>query len=286
MRNSFARVVRFSALVATGSALSFAVFFSNCGGEGGLRTGTAGSTGSAGTMGSAGSTGSAGTTGSGGRFVCPADSVLDCPAALTLMNGHVTNFSPEEWNMMDGKYCNASGLRGSVYSYSGPTVDGGNVSSNAHGVMAADGNFRLTLMAGPAGYAGGGISMDRCVNATASTGIRFTASLTTGDQLNCTFKIQVQTFEQRPNNQSPPGSCDPAGSCYGFPSSPNIPLTTTPTTYMFTFAELTTSATHANPIPGQVVGLQWQLESGASVEDGGPQTACSIEVLIDNIDFY
>jgi hypothetical protein len=283
MRNSFAKVVRFSALVATGGALSFAVFFSNCGGEGGMRTGTAGTTGSAGTTGTGGSTGSAGTTGSGGRFVCPADSVLDCPAGLTLMSGHVTNFSAEEWNMTDGKYCNASGLRGSVFSYSGPTVDGGNVSSNAHGVMAAEGNFRLSLMAGPAGYAGGGISMDRCVNASSSTGIRFTAWLASGDQLNCTFKIQLQTFEQRPTSQSPPGACDmAAGSCYGFPASPSITLTT----YMFTFAELTTSATHANPIPGQIVGLQWQLESGAPLEDGGPQTACTIEARIDDIDFY
>jgi hypothetical protein len=36
---------------------------------------------------------------------------------------------------------------------------------------------------------------------------------------------------------------------------------------------------------GQIVGLQWQLESGAPLEDGGAQTACSVEVRIDDIDF-
>ena len=34
MRNSLAKVVRLSALVGAGGALSFAVFFSNCGGDG------------------------------------------------------------------------------------------------------------------------------------------------------------------------------------------------------------------------------------------------------------
>ena len=68
-----------------------------------------------------------------------------------MTSAHVTTFSPEEWSPTDGKYCNASGLRGSVFSYSGPTVDGGNISSNSHGVDAAAGNFRLTLMAGSAG---------------------------------------------------------------------------------------------------------------------------------------
>ena len=81
-------------------------------------------------------------TGSGGRFTCPSDSVLNCAAAITLTSGHVTTFSPEEWSPTDGKYCNASGLRGSVFSYSGPdAVDGGNLSSNSHGVDARGGQL-------------------------------------------------------------------------------------------------------------------------------------------------
>jgi len=288
MRNSVAKVVRLSALVGAGGALSFAVFFSNCGGSEGPRTGAAGTSGGvAGTSGAAGATGTAGVTGAGGRFTCPSDSTLNCPSAITLTGGHVTNFSPEEWSPTDGKYCNASGLRGSVFSYSGPTVDGGNISSNSHGVDAAAGNFRLTLMAGSAGYAGGGVSFDRCVTAAASTGIKYTVSMADGgDQMNCTFKLQLQTFEQRPTTQSPPGACDStAGSCYGFPASPSVTLTTTPQTITVPWANFTTGATHTNPFMGQIVGLQWQLESGAPLEDGGAQTACSVEVRIDDIDF-
>ena len=174
-----------------------------------------------------------------------------------------------------------------MYSYSGPTTDAGNISSNSQGVDVAAANFRLTLMAGPGGYAGGGITFDRCVTAATSTGIRYTVSLGSGDQLNCTFKLQLQTFEQRPSTgQNPPGGCDSmAGSCYGFPASPSVTLTTAPQTITVPWAMFTTGATHAMAFQGQIVGLQWQLESGGATTDGGEQTACSVEVRIDDIDF-
>jgi hypothetical protein len=258
----------------------------NAGTSGGAGTGgAAGTTGTGGTGAMAGTGGTGGLGGSGGvggRFSCPFDQTLDCTGgALTLTNGHVTTFSPEEWSPTDGRYCNASGLRGTVFSYSGPTADGGNISSNAHGVDALAGNFRLTLMAGRGGYAGGGISFDRCVNASASNAIRFTAWLTSGDQRSCVFRVLLQTLEQRPSSQSPPGLCDPATmSCYGFPASPSVALTTTPTTFTVPFSSLTPLATHANPIPGQLVGLQWELDSA-----GAAQPACDVEVRIDDIDF-
>ena len=285
MRNRLAKVVRFSALVVTGGALSFAVFFSNCGGSGGMRTGSAGTggTGTAGTSGTAGDTGTAGVTGSGGRFTCSTEQVLNCSAALTLTGGHVTTFSAEEWSPTDGKYCNASGLRGSVFSYSGgPVVDGGVGSANNHGVDAPAGNFRLSLTAGTEGYAGGGISFDHCVNASSSGALRFTAWIASGDTTGCTFKSQLQTFEQRPTNQGPPGGCDPdAGSCYNFPTAV-VTLTTSPTVFTIPFGDFSAST---NPAPAQLVGLQWQLESGATLEDGGLQTNCTAEIRIDEIDF-
>ena len=159
-------------------------------------------------------------------------------------------------------------MRGSIFSYSGggPATadDGGVVSSNAQGVDAPAGNFRLTLTAGPGGYAGGGISFDHCVSASSFNALRFSAWIASGDITGCNFKSQLQTFEQRPTTQSPPGSCDPdAGSCYNFPTAP-VTLGTSPTTFTIKFTDFTTSATHANPIPGELVGLQWQLESGAA----------------------
>jgi hypothetical protein len=161
------------------------------------------------------------------------------------------------------------------------------MSSHGYGVDAAAGNLRLSLTAGEGGYAGGGISFDRCVTAASGTGIRYTVWLASGDQANCTFKIQLQTFEQRPTNQAPPGGCDPdaGASCFQFPASPSVTLTTAPQTITVPWGDFTTGATHATPFQGQIVGLQWQLESGASLTDGGPQTSCTIEVRLDDIDF-
>jgi hypothetical protein len=299
MRNQVAKVVRLSALVVTGGALSFAVFFSNCGGSTGTRTGTAGNgaagtTGSAGTTGTAGATGTAGVTGTGGaagKNVCTPKPDLTCGAStsITLPDGHVTDFSMTEWSVPNGKYCNAAGLQGSIFSYSGGPApeDGGLMSSNSQGVDAPAGNFRLTLAVGSAGYAGGGISFDGCVDASAFNALRFSAWLPSGDVSGCTFKAQLQTFEQRPTTQGPAGGCDPdaGASCYRFPASVSLTLAATPTTFTLPFAELTTAATHVNPIPGQLVGLQWQLESGAAMEDGGVQPSCMGEIRIDDIAF-
>jgi len=280
MRNRLAKVVRLSALVAMGGALSFAVFFSNCGGSGGMRTGSAGTSGAAGSAGTTGSGGSggsgtAGVTGSGGRFTCANEQVLNCSAALTLMNGHVTTFSPEEWSPTDGKYCNASGLRGSVFSYSGgPEVDGGVMSANSHGVDAPAENFRLSLTAGTEGYAGGGISFDHCVNASASGALRFKAWVASGDTAGCTFKAQLQTFEQRPTTQGPPGGCDPdAGSCYNFPTAV-ITLTTSSQVFTIPFGDFSASTL---PAPAQLVGLQWQVNSSSG--------ACTVELRLDDVAF-
>ena len=44
-------------------------------------------------------------------------------------------------------------------------------------------------------------------------------------------------------------------------------------------------SSQSSAAPGQVVGLQWQLESGAAAEDGGIQPACSVEIRIDDIAF-
>ena len=280
-----ARLFSVSGFVVMGGAVVLAAAMSNCGGSGGERTGGAGNTGQGG---SGGSTGAAGTGNTGGRFVCPTDQTLDCTGApQTLADGHVTNLSMREWNMTDGKYCNVSGLRGSVFSYSGPAPEDGGapISSHAHGVDAPAENFRLTLMAGPGGYAGGGISFDHCVNAASFNALRFSAWVSGGDLTGCTFHAYLQTFEQRPASPAPPGGCT-AATCYSFPASPDLaPLATTPTTFTVPFSMLTSSATHTNPIPGQIVGLQWQVNSGPAPEDGGIQPTCTVEIRIDDVDF-
>jgi hypothetical protein len=223
----------------------------------------------------------AGGGGAGGAFDCSPDWNLTCGAsALTLMNGHVTNFSSQEYSPISGQYCNASGLNGTTFQYSGGPNDG---SSSAIAVDTVAGNLSLSLTVGPAGFAGGGISFRSCVTVPASSAIRFNAWRASGDQTGCTFKVLLQTFEQRPTTQNPPGGCAFGASCYYFPASPNITLASTPTIVTVALAAFT-GVPHTMPIEGQLVGLQWQLDS-APVVDGGAQATCTLEVRLDDIDF-
>ena len=100
MGNAVAKLVRVSALVATGGALSFVVLSSNCGGS--VRPAyrnaraRAGAGGAAGTVGTAGATGTAGVTGSGGaagKFMCTSQG-LTCGASADprSADGKVTDF--------------------------------------------------------------------------------------------------------------------------------------------------------------------------------------------------
>ena len=94
---------------------------------------------------------------------------------------------------------------------------------------------------------------DGCVDASAYNALSFSAWVSGGDITGCNFKSQMQTFEQRPTSQNPPGACDStAGSCYGFPAAA-VTLGTTPTTFTLKFADLV-GATHVNPMPKAATG--------------------------------
>jgi len=258
------------------------------GGAGGSTGGTAGAAGTnaeagaGGLGGSVGVGGSAGGSGVGGPFSCSSVMDLTCGAsALTLMDGHVTNFSPQEWSATSGQWCDDSGLRGSIFSYSG----GSDTSSNAQAVDSSAGNFHLMLKAGPGGFAGGGLNFNRCVNVSAWNAIRFTAWVASGALIGCTFRAELETYDQRPTTQNPPGGCDRSiMNCFGFPASANIPLSTTPTPVMIALPAFTGGA-HTTPIVDQIIGLQWQLDSAAPLVDGGAQLGCTAEIRIDDIDF-
>src|SRR5436305_1898887 len=123
-------------------------------GRGGT-TGTAGTTGVAGTTGTAGATGTAGrggttgtagTTGTGGSAnMCPLGGTLDCTAAGALTvapDGQVTDFSATDWNSATGKWCDAHGLDGSVFSYMGMgSTSTAAVDATAHNLKL---NFSVT----------------------------------------------------------------------------------------------------------------------------------------------
>jgi hypothetical protein len=262
--------VRTSLALAAIAGFALLVGTANCGSSG-ERTGTGGS-------------------GGGGSSAqsCSAEPVLDCSNAYTLTNGHVTDFSEMEWKAATGKFCDASGLRGSIYSYSGTGTDNNGVmSSHAQAVDATAGNFVLNLTAAASDYAGGGFSFEHCVNVSSYNAVRFSIALTGGDLTGCDLLLHLKTFEQQANTQTPPGGCDlNLLSCYTFPSAPlTTPLTATPQVVTIPFTAFAPAALGL-PAPQQVVGLQWQIQSAApSDPDGGAQIGCTIELRVDDIDF-
>jgi hypothetical protein len=275
-----------STLTVIAAALSTAALAMGCGGSGGMRTGAAGTTGSGG-----GATGNAGSTGTGGTpvtaNVCSASGALDCTSAgvKMLANGNVTSFGPEEWNNTSGKWCNSSDLRGSHFPYTGgttPAVSAVDVTTTRF--------LKLNLTVDPTLYAGGGISFDSCVNATAFNALQFSVKLaTSGSMAGCEWQVQLQTQDQRPTTQGSPtgGTCDPdaGASCYRFPAAMQLPIPdVTPMTITAPFVNFNNPSGSTIPLATQIVGIQWQVNSGAP-PDGGAQPGCTVELHIDDVKF-
>jgi hypothetical protein len=271
-----------STLTVIAVALSSAALTIGCGGSGGMRTGSAGTTGTGG--------GNAGSTGSGGMVtanVCTPGAMLDCTSAGAnmLSNGNVTSFAPEEWNNNAGKWCNSSGLRGSHFPFTGgatPALSAVDITTTRF--------LKLNLTVDPGLYAGGGISFDTCVNATAFNALQFTVSVATaGSMTGCEWQVQLQTQDQRPTTQTGPlgGTCDPdaGASCYRFPAATMLPHPdVTPMTITKLFTDFNNPSGSAIPTPTQIVGIQFQVNSGAAA-DGGAQPGCTVELHIDDIKF-
>jgi len=209
-------------------------------------------------------------------FVCGMTNSLDCSNAVMLMpSGHLTNFGPREYSPSSGKWCDESGFHGSQFSFKG----NGAMDSNGVTVDAVDGSLKLQITASAGSYGGGGLAFESCLNASAFTGVQFSIAISSGSLDGCTYQLQLQTFEQRPNTQSPPGGCDPnTTSCYSFPAARNLPAPSTdptkPTLVTIPFSAFTASVM---PAPNQLVGLQWQINSSSG--------ACTVELRIDDIDF-
>jgi hypothetical protein len=212
-------------------------------------------------------------------FMCSGSiSLLDCAAPFKLpADGHVTDFSPREWSNPSGKWCDESGMHGSIFAFAGSAA----MDSEAHGVT--DQSLRLSLSVTAGSYAGGGIAFEAgCVDATAFAGVQFSIAVASGSLSGCTYQLQLQTFEQRPIMQSgsnPPGGCDQnTTSCYSFPAARNLAAPsadpTNPTLVTVPFDAFTASVA---PAPAQLVGLQWQVNSSSG--------ACVVELRIGNIGF-
>jgi hypothetical protein len=143
-------------------------------------------------------------------------------------------------------------------------------------IAATAQNLSFIAMVQPGGYAGFGLLFDQCGTVAAYHAIQFTLGGTTG---GCDLQLQLETFEQRPKDQTPPGGCDRAGgaTCSSYPAALNLPTPPTSTgaiTVKVPFASLSGwNATLAT----EIVGVQWQLTS--------PGPSCSVNLRIDDVTF-
>ena len=203
---------------------------------------------------------------------------LNCAAPFKPQaDGHVTDFSTREWSSASGKWCDESGMHGSIFSFKGTGAN----DSNAISVNTMDGSLRLALTVSMGSYGGGGIAFEAgCLDASAFTGLQFSIAVASGSLSGCAYQIQLQTFEQRPTTQNPSGGCDQnTTSCYSFPYvRNNLPAASTDPT-MPTLVTLPFNMFSASmmPAPAQIVGLQWQVNSTSSM--------CTVELRLDDVAF-
>ena len=129
-------------------------------------------------------------------------------------------------------------------------------------------------------YGGVGVGFSVCATVTAFSQIQFDVA---GSSPGCDMELQIKTYDQQPNNATPPGSCGPtaAAGCYNFPAIKQVavPSATSMTIAVPLSRATGWSATNA----AQVVGLQWQWTGTNVTGDAG--ATCPIDVTLTNIKF-
>jgi len=218
---------------------------------------------------------SGGSSGTGGST----QGVLNCGSPLTPTDGLVTDFS--DYSASSGKWGDTSGLYGAGYGYPGATG-----STMTGTVDATAKNLHLVGTINAGDYAGGGLSFYACATADKYTKVSFSLTGSFGGTASaCDLELQVQTFDQRPTTQTPPGGCDSsAGSCYGYPVKTKIGTpSSTATTITLTLADFSKwSSANAK----QIVGLQWQVTvPTASTTGDAALPACTADFRIDDVKF-
>jgi hypothetical protein len=220
---------------------------SGTGGKGGATTGTGGHA----TGGAAG--GGAGMTGT--------DSGTDGPAACApVTDTPITDFGP------DGGTTSSAGI-GAPYAFAG-TVANPTFSTTTGALV-------ITINAGaPDGgagtYAGVGLSINRCIDASAFHGVKFNAFGT----LSAGCTIQFSLVDEL-HSTSPPFGMGAPGS-YAGAKVFTLPAAAADVTVLFSEIGAGSPAT---PIvdPSKAINVQWQFNV--------PATGCTGSVTIDNVAF-
>jgi hypothetical protein len=281
-----------SVSLAMFGVLAISVMSIACGGSsGGTRPGgTGGATGDAAVTGTGGSTGGGGSTAAGTGGATSSSSSLNCmpgmtPAPVDPANGVLTTFtSGTDWSSTTGKWGVAGNLQGSIYAYNGSMTGtstwkaGVDTTAGALDLGIASGTAIGPGVVGAGDYAGGGVQFSTCVNTSTYTGVSFTLS---GEPAGCDIYFAVKTWDEQGISNG--GGCD-ASSCYSFPQEKIAIGSDTTVPIVVHFSDVTGGMpTGASAIAMQIVGFQWQLQSGAP-PDGGTQAACTnAELTIDNI---
>ena len=181
----------------------------------------------------------------------------------------ITDFT--DWNATTAHW-GTGALTGNIYQYgsSATTMNAAKVEGTPPGLHLS-GSI-------PSGYGGGGLTFFSCVTVASFTKVSFEIY---GSATNCAIELQLQTYDQRPAEQTPPGGCKSDGgtSCFKFPvKSQVVSLSGTVaapgTAVSVTLSGMTNWSTSA---AGQIVGMQWQFTSS-----GG---TCAANATITNIKF-
>ena len=231
---------------------------------------TGGATASGGVPATGGKMGTGGATGTGGAIGTGGTTGYNCASAIVPASGAVTDFT--DWNAATARW-GTGALIGNIYPYA---------STSATMTATVEGTPKGLHLAGTVsstGYAGGGLTFLSCVKVSSFTKIQFQVY---GSAANCAVELQLQTFDQRPTDQTPPGSCVKAADgsgCFTFPvtkvTALSSPVTAPGTTVTATLANFTNWSAAA---AGQIVGMQWQfIRSGSS--------DCAVNATFTNIKF-
>lgn len=213
---------------------------------------------------SGGAPGSGGASGTGGAVT------FNCANAVVPANGTITDFT--DWNATTATW-GTGALTGNVYQYgsTGATMSAAKVEGTPAGLHIS-GSI-------PGGnYGGGGLTFFSCVSVASFTRVSFTVY---GSASSCSIELQLQTYDQRPMEQVPPGACksDGGSSCFKFPAKSQVVSLSTAvaapgTTVTATLSSFTNWSTSA---AGQIVGMQWQF-----TPSGG---TCTPNATFTNIKF-
>jgi hypothetical protein len=202
--------------------------------------------------------------------------VLSCTPGVPVATPLLTDFSTgtSGWHATVGKWGAAGNLTGSIFSYGGDSTKTSTMSSSVDTTAM---NLVLSGNVVASDYSGGGMSFDQCVNTSTYTGVQFTLG---GTAAGCDVYLQAQTYSQQATSNQ--GGC--VSSCYQFPKA-KLLSTSGPVTVHFTDMVGTGLPAAADDIKRELVGLQWQFQSGAPVGDGAQLGCTGISLTIDDVSF-